>query len=94
MKKTYIVFLLFIVLAFGAGVYVTKKDPAAPNTTSTTNNPSGSSTPAVESGGVVANYSNKQLTSFPKNVLSQTNTTSLLLNNNALTGALPSEIQK
>jgi Leucine-rich repeat (LRR) protein len=43
--------------------------------------------------GTNLDYSNRQLTTFPKEILDMTDATSLNLSNNRLTGALPAEIR-
>ena len=90
MNKLTKVFLLVMVVALaGVGGYMIATRVGKQETSSTT----GSSTSEVTgAGGAIADYSGKGLSVFPKEVLKKTNTTTLNLSNNNLTGALPAEI--
>lgn len=88
MKKIYI-FLAGVLVTLGA-VYLLSNRSEAPSTSNSTSN---GTTNQSTSSDVVADYSNKGLTQFPKEVLSKTSTTVLYLQRNQLTGAMPAEIK-
>ncbi len=85
-KKNLIIVIIVAVLAGILG-YSLRSDSKYTGSTGQTN------TASVISSAKTADYSNKGLSDFPKEVLGKTDTTVLDLSGNSLTGALPSQIQ-
>ncbi len=85
-KLSKVVLLVAIVAAAGYGGYMIASRAGKDSTNS------GATVTTSTDGGVIADYSGKGLSAFPKEVLKKTKTTSLNLSNNNLTGALPAEI--
>lgn len=83
--KNFFIGVVAAIILVGAGIALFGNNPSnknqSPETTSTSQ------------GGASLDYSNKGLTQFPKEILSKTDTTSLNLSHNGLTGSLPAEIK-
>jgi len=86
-----ILIALLILAGLGIGVYAYNGQISGNTGTpsSETNTPSSTNT----AGLISADYSNRGLTKFPTDVLSETNTQALDISGNALTGAMPAEIR-
>ncbi len=86
MKKNLVALAIFTLVVLGGFVgYFLRGNNQSSSTQS-------QSTGQITTNGKVADYSGKDLTTFPKEVLSDRSITVLILANNNLTGALPAEI--
>lgn len=85
MTKKLLTLIGIFILGIGLGVVLFGNNPSNKNQTPTS---------STRQQGTSLDYSNQQLIHFPKEALSKTDSTSLNLSHNQLTGALPAEIKK
>jgi len=96
MKNTIIVPVVIVLVLIAMGIFVIgKDDTSSTNTGATKNNEvvTGNETPiTTTSAPLILNLSGKGLTAVSMSVFSDTKIEELNLSNNALTGALPSQV--
>lgn len=89
--------LLILCAGIGLGVFFsggyTTLDAPTPSRATSTEPAAANKETSVETS-ITLDYSGKNLSQFPKEILSQKNTEKLDLSDNALTGALPAEIHE